>query len=516
MKSYIVLSIAVQKFSKGMIVMFESIQLDRDSTKHLYLQLYIQISALIKNGKIKPHTKLPTIRNFSKSLEVNNVTVVSAYKLLEEENLIYKKVGSGSFVAPINQIQEKEEVDLDEDVYIDEDSKFIKEQEEEITKSKVINFATATPTPDLFPIETFKKLLNLVLDRDKGYAFGYQKSQGYLPLRESLSGYVKRYNIEASAENIQIISGAQQGIDILAKTFLDYGDTVFIEEPTYPGAISVFKSRKAKIVDIPMDEDGISILKLEEKLAEERPKLLYLMPNFQNPTGNTYSQVKKKKVLELAKKYDVLIIEDDCLSDLNYGQGKNNSLKSLDDEGRVIYIKSFSKMFMPGLRLAFLIIPPRYLKDILLSKYMSDIFTDGLMQRVLDLYFRQEVWERQLNMLKDTYQERYETMINALKQYLPQEVSFVPPGGGLNIWLDLPKELSAKKLHDKALEAGIKIAPGIVFYHNNIVDNKIRLSIAAVSCHEITEGVKRLAKLIREELKREEDYSWDSNFMPLV
>jgi DNA-binding transcriptional MocR family regulator len=495
--------------------MIESIQLDKSSSKHLYIQLYLQLRGLIEDSKLKEHTKLPPIRKLSKSLGVNNVTIVNAYNLLEEENLVYKKVGSGTFVAAQNLVEDREDIYLDEEVYIDEDIKFIEEREEMEDVEKLINFATAAPTPDLFPITPFKRLLNKVLDRDRGYAFGYQKSQGYLPLRQSISEYIKRYNIESNIDEIQIVSGAQQGIDILAKTFLDYGDTVFVERPTYPGAISVFKSRRANIIDIPMKRDGIDIEVLEAELAKEKPKFLYLMPNYQNPTGYSYSQEKKERILELAKEHDLLIIEDDCLSDLNYGNSNNLSLKSLSDNGRVIYIKSFSKIFMPGLRLAFLIIPERYFNDILLSKYMSDIFTDGLVQRVLDLYFREEIWEDQISKLRQTYQKRYKVMINTLHKYLPQRVKFTTPAGGLNLWLELPENISGKKLHQKALKLGINIAPGEVFYYSQKKENRVRLSIAAVTGEQIERGVKSLAKLIEDELD-EESYHWDNSIMPLV
>jgi len=492
--------------------MIERVQLDKSSSKHLYIQLYSQLKELIEQKRVKPHTKLPSIRKFAERLGVNNVTIVNAYNLLEEEELVYKKVGSGTYVAPIVEL--KDDIYLDEEVYIDEDTKFIEEKKRGSKEGKIINFATAAPTPDLFPIKPFKRLLNKVLDRDGGYAFGYQKSQGYLPLRKSISQYIGKYQIEASIDEIQIISGAQQGIDILAKTFLDYGDKVFVERPTYPGAISVFKSRRADIREIPIKEGGIDLVLLEEELKKEKPKFLYLMPNFQNPTGYSYSQEKKERILELAEEYDLLIIEDDCLSDLNYGKNKSLALKAMDQDDRVIYIKSFSKIFMPGLRLAFLIIPKRYFDDILLSKYMSDIFTDGLVQRVLDLYFREELWEEQINKLKETYQKRYEAMINALNKYLPQEAKFITPQGGLNFWLQLPQGLTAKKLYDKAFAAGVNIAPGTVFYYTQPQEDKVRLSIAAVTEEEIKEGIKRLGKIISKELSNNKD--WDNSWMPMV
>ncbi|MCK8824931.1 MocR-like pyridoxine biosynthesis transcription factor PdxR [Fuchsiella alkaliacetigena] len=475
--------------------MIDLLSLDKNSSTHLYIQLAQQLKKLIKEEKIAPHTKLPPIRKLAQKLDINNVTVVKAYDLLAAENTVYKKVGSGTFVAPKLEV-DNESPHLDEEVYIDEDSKF---------DQQIINFATAAPSPELFPVQTFKKLLNKVLDRDKGYAFGYQKSQGYLPLRESISNYLQNYEIQSTAQNIQIVSGAQQGIDILAKTFLDYGDSVLVEEPSYPGALSVFKAKGAQLIEVPIEKDGIKIAELEKKLNKSKPKFLYLMPNFQNPTGYSYSKKKMEKILDLAAEYNLLIIEDDCLNDLNYSSKPTLPLKALDNSSSVIYLKSFSKVFMPGLRLAFLIIPPEYLEDILLSKYISDIFTDGLVQRVLDLYFRQEIWTEQLDYLQQTYQHRYEVMVKSLKNHLPKEVSFITPQGGLNIWLKLPDTLTMEQLYNRALGAGVKIATGDLFYSQQPCQNRIRLSFAAVEAQQIKNGIEKLAKIIKDLLTKNND-----------
>ena len=470
--------------------MIKDIVLDKKLDEHLYLQLYRQLKELIQNRELKAHTKLPAIRKLANKLGVNNITVIKAYDLLAEEELVYKKVGSGTFVEARIDFEQSNYFSLDKQTYIDEEAKFSH-------KENIINFATAAPDPKLFPIKPFKKLLNQVLERDKGYAFGYQKSQGYLPLRRSITEYNSQQGIETKAENIQIVSGAQQGIDILAKALVDYGETVFTESPSYPGAISVFKSRKADIVEIPIKADGLKIEELKQQLIKKQPKILYLMSSFQNPTGYSYSKEKKQEILKLSQKHDFLIVEDDCLGDLNYNKEQKLSFKALDKNQRVIYIKSFSKLLMPGLRLAFLVIPEPYLHKILLSKYISDIFTDGLIQRVLDLYLREEIWEKQLNKLKEIYKARYFKMLSAFEAYLPQGVDFIKPGGGFNFWLKLPNELAEERVYDRALGAGIKLAPGSYFYGNEINKNHLRLSIAAVSETQIETGVKKLGSLIK-------------------
>ncbi len=472
--------------------MLKELEVSKKLEKHLYLQLYTQLKEMIQQGNLKAHTKLPPIRKLAKQLGVNNTTVVKAYNLLAEEELVYKKVGSGTFVEAKISFEQIDDFSLDNQSYIDEETKFNREE-------NIINFATAAPDPKLFPIKPFKRLLNKVLDRDKGYAFGYQKSQGYLPLRHSIVEYNQQQGIKTTAENIQIVSGAQQGIDILAKALLDYGVTVFIESPSYPGATSVFKSRKADIVEIPIRDDGLDIEILKKELAKKQPEILYLMSSFQNPTGYSYSREKKEEILSLAQEHDFLIVEDDCLGDLNYKQEEKLPFKALDDKQRVIYIKSFSKLLMPGLRLAFLVIPRAYLNKILLSKYISDIFTDGLIQRVLDLYFKEEIWQEQLRKLKGIYKSRYFKMISVFESFLPEEIDYVKAGGGFNFWLKLPAGLEEERIYDRALGAGIKLAPGSYFYGNqNKEKNRLRLSIAAVNKVEIEAGVKKLSSLIKE------------------
>ncbi|MGM0501191.1 MAG: PLP-dependent aminotransferase family protein [Bacillota bacterium] len=489
--------------------MIESIQLRKESKKHLYQQLYSQLKNLILTGDLEVDSKLPSIRKLAQQLGVNNVTVVNAYDLLAEEDLVYKKVGSGTFVAPVNTSGPKQkESSLDQQTYIDEDSKFVKQEQ-------TINFATGAPTPDLFPIAPFKRLTNKVLERDRGYAFGYQKSQGYYPLREMIVDYAAQYGIKTTAGQVQIVSGAQQGIDVLAKTFLDYGDTVFVERPTYPGAISVFKSRRANIVEIPIDSEGIDITILEQKLENYQPSFLYLMPNFQNPTGYSYSKERKKAILQLAEKHDLKIIEDDCLNDLNYEQDTSSTLKAQDSTNRVIYLKSFSKIFMPGLRLAFLLVPESDYEDILMSKYLSDIFTDGLVQRVLELYFKEEVWEQQIKKLRQTYQQRYQKMLSALQQYLPQQISYEQPQGGLNFWLTLPNNINDQQLQKLSLEQGVNLAPGRVFYVSNPPRNKIRLSIAAVEEEEIGTGIKIISEVVNQLLEQRESV-YEQSIFPIV
>ncbi|WIV10943.1 PLP-dependent aminotransferase family protein [Proteiniborus sp. MB09-C3] len=474
------------------------IKLDKSNNKYLYLQLFEEIKRLIESNNIEPHTKLPTIRYLANKLGVNNSTIVNAYNQLETEGYIYKKIGSGTFVQDIRS-KEVNKLILDEETSMNLDSLnlFLDMKKEE----KIINFASTAPMPDLFPIDDFKIVLNEVLDRDKGRAFTYQESQGYLDLRKAISNYLSGFNIKANENNIHIISGAQQGIDILSKALIEYGSVVFTENPTYTGAIAVFKSRSARIVEIPINKDGIDLIDLEYKLRSLKPKFIYVMPNFQNPTGYSYTVAKMKKLIELAVKHNFYIIEDDYLSDLHLFNQPKNTLKSLDTVDKVIYIKSFSKIFMPGLRLAFMIIPQTIYSEVLSAKHISDISTSGLIQRAFHLYLEKGIWQKHIERMSTVYSERYNTIIKSIKKYMPKQVKYTLPQGGLNFWFSLPSSYSANELYKLCLKNGITIAPGSLFDIWQRDTKYFRLSIASVHKDEIDFGIAKLSQIINFFLK---------------
>ncbi|MCE5287532.1 MAG: PLP-dependent aminotransferase family protein [Pelosinus sp.] len=471
---------------------FVSIQLTKGNKMALYVQLYDALRELILNGKLSYGYLLPPVRKFATFLGVNPGTVVSAYKLLEQNGYIFSRSGSGSYVAEITESLEEEAAPLPEaempPLY-------------EKPSADCIDFATVMPPPDLLPIDDFKHILIEVLDRDQGNAFTYQDSQGFYPLRQAISQYLKQHGIKAQAENVQIISGAQQGIDIVAKALLNFGDYVFTENPTYPGAIAAFRSRGAKIVDIDMECDGLDIADLENKIRSFRPKLIYVMANLQNPTGYSYSVAKRNRLLGLARRYGALVLEDDYISELDFSATALAPLKALDREQRVIYLKSFSKIFMPGLRLAFLLMPPHLVARTLAVKHNSDISTSGLTQRAFDLYLRKGIWQNHIAALRRIYLERYQTTLATLEQFMPVEVVINRPLGGMTCWLELPDGISGRKIAAKALQQGVLITPGDAFFPRHAPDRFLRLSFAVVCAEQIIQGVQKVAGIIQEAMR---------------
>lgn len=489
------------------IQIFAQLHLDKQSEQHLYIQLYQQLKEMIEAGKLEEYQKLPPIRQMAELLDVNNVTVVNAYKLLEEEGLVLKKVGSGTYVAPVQKM-DKDEIFLDEEIQL-------MNQGQVPFKQNMISFATATPDPDLFPIQDVKKAINQVLDRDGGEVFAYQESLGYQPLREAFQQYLQKKGIACQVKNIQVVSGAQQGIDILAKAFLNHGDVVFTEEPTYNGALSAFKSRGARIVTIPIREDGIDLDVLRAKLDEYQPKFIYLMSMFQNPTGYSYSPEKKAALLQLSRERELLLVEDDCVGDLNFSATPMEPLKAMAGAEQVIYIKSFSKIFLPGFRIAFMVLPDASINRMMAAKHTSDISSSGLIQRTFDLLLRKGLWEKHIEEMRKTYQEKYRVFVKLLEEYLPWQVHYIVPGGGLNFWLVLPEGFSSNRLYKRCLAEGVSFVPGSVFFPDGRPNRYLRLSIASVEDEAMVQGIRILASVCREFLN-DEQQGEQFTFTPLM
>jgi len=486
------------------------IELDKSSNIPMYLQVANKIEGLIKSGSLNVGDKLPPIRKLASDLEVNNVTIVNAYKQLEINRYVNAIKGSGYYVSEqensyaryvsnTSSIENQNNSQMaSNNMAIDypeyhEDFKLMSNGQISMS-STTINFASATPDPSIFPIEAFKSALNEVLDRDKGYAFGYQESNGYEPLRESLCEYVlNEYHINVTPDSIQVVSGAQQGIDIIGKAILSPGDFVITENPTYTGAAAVFKSRGANIIGVPMEIDGMNMELLEANLKVYKPKLIYVMTQFQNPTTSSYSEEKLKQLLALADKYNLYLVEDDSLSGLSYDSSfKAKTLKSMDEKNRVIYIKSFSKLLMPGLRIGFLISPKSLMENLLAAKHTTDISSSGLIQRALQLYFKNGHWENHLKYMRDIYKIKYDVMLEELSKLKIYGVDFFDPKGGLNFWITLPKGVSASVLYGECSKKDVLLVPCNVFYVNNDKhkDNALRISFAATNVDEIKAGMK--------------------------
>ena len=453
-----------------------------------YAQIVRHVKKLIKTKKLMNGEKLPSIRDLSKLLKVNSVTIVNAYKKLESEGQAVQKMGSGTYV----KIKEENRN------FLKEYSKIYKKISGGYYKD-FIDFTGETTCSDFFPVDTFKRALNEVLDRDGADVFSNEDALGFLGLRDNINKYFWKGKL--NNENIIIVSGAQQGIDIAAKAIINIDDNIIVEKPTYSGALNVFKSRRANVFEVDMNKDGIDINTLRSIVKKHKIKCFYLMSYFQNPTGSSYNLKKKKEILNLAEEYDFYIIEDDYLSELIYDENvKYESFKSLDRNDRVVYIRSFSKIFLPGIRMGYLISPYEFNDAIQNSKINTDRTTSSLMQRTLDLYMNSGYWKAHIKKLNASYKSRYTFMENCIKEILGDKVEYNSPGGGLSFYLRISDniDISCIELFNSCLKYKVVFTPGVLFYKDNNEGNKfLKLSFSQADNKQIREGINIINSILK-------------------
>lgn len=456
----------------------------------IYICLCKGIKELVMSEKLIEGQQMPTVRGLAGDLGINNGTVARAYQKLEQEGWLFSQTGRGTFVKLSSEIAEaiKPKESWETKLWIETPSNDI--------EKKWIDLAASTPSADLFPVVYFKEAMNTVLDREGGRAFGYHEGLGYYPLREAICDYLQGLEIDAQADSVQITTGAQQGVDLIARALIRQGDVIYMERPSYTGAIGSFTSHGAILIDIPMDMEGMDPNALENLVRKKHPRLVYIMPNYQSPTGLCYSNKRRAELLELAEKYDFYLLEDDYLGELRFQGTNKRPIKAMDKSGRVIYVKSFSKLFMPGLRLGFTVLPLGLRDESLKAKHYTDISTDGLTQRTFDLYLRSGRWKGYLEDLRSIYSIKHDKLGEALSRY-EDILNYTPPQGGLTYWVSyMPMHKAARFIAQTALEKGLKILSGERFYIHHREENKFRLGFANVETDDIDRGIDILAKLI--------------------
>lgn len=483
------------------------IPLDREIDTPLYQQIGAYLKKAILSGKLAADTRLPAYRQLANDLGVNRATIENAYALLESEGLVFSRMGSGTYVLPQNLFplskQNKEAtLPLWQKNFQTEESTFATSQVDELLyKSKhphPISFASGISDTRQFPSDEFRKILQSVMRRDQISALEYGESNGYAPLREGITNILASQGLQTNAENVLITAGSQQAIFLVAQVLLKPNDIILVENPTYSVAIDLFRALGFQIIGIPMDSQGMQVEKLEKLLQQHHPKLIYTIPNFHNPTGTCLSSPRRRELILLAEKYNVPILEDDFVGDLRYEGHAQPSLKALDPNGQVIYVGTFSKMLMPGLRVGFIVADGPVYDRLLNFKRLSDLATSTLIQRALDAYVTVGRYQTYLHRSSQAFRKRRDVMVDSIRKYLPSKVIFDIPTGGLFIWLKLPKGIFAEELLPLACKEGVSFMPGNYFF----VDNKdgkewLRLNFASQPVEDIEEGIKRLGKAMR-------------------
>jgi DNA-binding transcriptional MocR family regulator len=472
------------------------IHLDRRNPTPLHIQIAHAIREQILRGAIQREGKLPPSRRLAETLRVNRSTVVQAYQVLWSEGLVEGHVGRGTSVLPAagaaglpgappswGSLFAPGGGETEEDV-----RDFVKL----IDRDDLISLAAGLPAPDLYPMDDLRSVTDDVLKRDGRTLLHWCTVDGYAPLRRALAGRLPG----VPPGEILVVAGSTQGIFLLTRAFVAPGDFVAVQSPTYLGALQTFRSAGARVVGIPAGEGGIDLEIAENVFARTRPKFLYVVPTFQNPTGATMSLESRAELLRIAYRHGVPIVEDDPYSLLRYEGTEVPALKELDTNGHVIYLSTFSKILFPGFRVGWLAAPRAVIDRLKTGKHQVDLFTGSVGQAVVAEFMARGMLEEHLRRVRKEYRARRDAMARSLRRHAPR-VRFSVPEGGYFIWAELPDGIAARELLRHALKKKVSFIHGDVFSPDGRGRDRIRINFASHPPETIDEGVRRLAAALR-------------------
>ena len=370
---------------------------------------------------------------------------------------------------------------------------------------EIISFAGGLPAPELFPIDEMMKVDVEILKKEGRQAVQYSTTEGYVPLRKQIAKRMKTsFHTDCTYEDIIITAGSQQGLSLLGQLFLNEGDIVLVESPTYMGATTAFAVNFPNFVEVETDDKGMVPEALEAALEKygDRVRLMYVIPEFQNPTGITWPVERRKAFMDIINRYDFPVLEDDPYGELRYDGDKVPSLKSMDTKGNIIFLGSFSKILMPGLRIAWMVADPVIIDKVVKLKQAVDLQSSSFGQRQTSYYIDMFDLDEHVAKIKALYKKRRDLMCESMKKYFPEGITFTYPEGGLFTWVTLPEGMDAKELMPKVLAKNVAYVPGGPFYPHGGNANHFRLNYSNMPEDRIVEGIKRLADVLKEELAK--------------
>jgi GntR family transcriptional regulator/MocR family aminotransferase len=484
-----------------------AIPLERDSEEPIYRQLIRHIRAQVESGTLPAGTRLPASRDLARQLNISRISVVNAYAELRAEGFLSAHAGRGTFVAgergdghgdvPASSNGHSSPHHPTDPAPVADRS--IREMMRLARKPGVINFSSGSPPPEFFPVGHLRDAINTILDRDGAKALAYEVSEGYLPLRASVRDYVSALGIRCSADHVLITGGTQQGIDLVMQALLSEGDLLLTETPTYLGIIDIARTRRVQIHGIPMDDDGIRLDILENYILDRHPRLVYIMPTFQNPTGRVMPLHRRRQLLNLCAEYHVPVLEDGVYHEFRFEGESLPPLKALDEHGIVIHVSGFTKNLLPGLRIGYVICDGPQYDRLVRVKHAADISTPSLNQRAIHLMLERGVLAQQLERNNRELRRRRDVALGAASRHLPPGSRWSIPQGGLYLWVELPKTgPTAAELFIGAIQSGVAYAIGNVFFTNNAGSYHMRINYGFHRPQEIEEGMRRLGRAWRE------------------
>ena len=494
------------------------LQLQAESHIPLYVQLCDQLRALVHAGELRLGDRIPASRELAQHLGVHRTTVANAYAELESEGLIEGHVGRGTFIransrplqiAPAPPSLVPGGTIRWESLFADERGDDALGRLIRTMPSDGISFVVARPPQEYFPLAEMRSCCNAVLRREGARILQLGATDGYPPLRKALLELLRSEGLQAREENLLITDGCQQALDLICKVFLRPGDAVVLENPTYPGAIAVLRAARARCLGVPVRTEngpgttpGLDLSALEQTLAANRVKLMFLMPDFHNPTGLSMTLEARRKLLEIASKHQVPIVEDHIYGRLLAHGEHLPSLKQLDRANVVVQIDSFSKMAFPGLRVGWVLAPANVIDRFRVVKQSTDLHTDQLSQAAMAEFTRRGLLVRHVARVRKVCAARLAAVEEALVRHMPSDTRWTHPNGGMSIWLELPPGFDANELLVRARERGVVFAPGRYFYVQSPQPNTLRLGFSEVEERQIARGVAVLGDILRSELSK--------------
>jgi DNA-binding transcriptional MocR family regulator len=479
-----------------------SITLDRNGEEPIYRQLIRSIQMQIESGSLPAGTRLPASRDLARQLNISRISVVNAYAELRSEGLLSAHAGRGTFVArdgrgntAIHQSGRPPSATTEMSL----PDRSLREMMRLGRKPGVISFSTGAPPLEFFPMVSLKEAINLVLDRDGARALGYEIPEGFGPLRSTVRDYVSALGIQCKPNNILITGGTQQALDLVIQSLLSEGEIIVTENPTYIGMIDIARTRRVQVHGIESNQDGIRLDYLENYLIDHRPRLIYVMPSFQNPTGHVMPLHRRRQLLNLANYHNIPVLEDAVYHEFGFEGDHLPPLKALDETGLVIHASGFTKMLLPGMRIGYLIVDGRHYQRLVRVKQAADISTPGLNQRVIHLLLEQGVLAGHLERNNRELRLRRDAAITHAEKHLPPGTCWHVPNGGLYLWAELPHTgPTAAELYISAIQQNVAYAVGNLFYTNGGGDYKMRLNYGLHAPEVIEDGFRRLGRAWRE------------------
>ncbi len=484
------------------------ISVERTSREPIHRQIARQIRELITSGRLPAGFRLPPERRLAQAIGVSRSTVLIAYQELRADDLIDAHVGRGTVVTqaaapPVEdgargELPWRQLFGAASAAYQDP---LVGDLLRVTERADVIPLAFGMPAPELLPFAELRGLIADVLADTGPAALLHSPTEGLTPLRETLARWMAARGVRCDPGEVLVLSGSQQGLDLVARLLLDPGDAVVVEQPSFIGALQTFRGARARLLGVPIDEHGMRMDVLESVLARFRPKLIYTLPTFQNPSGAVMPLERRQRLLALARRFQVPVLEDDPYSELRFEGEPVPSLRALDTDGSTLYLSTFSKLLFPGMRLGFLVAPRAVVRQLSLTRAIADLHANTLGQWVLERFVRGGRVAAHVRSVRSAYRRRRDAMLEALRAAAVPGLSWRTPQGGFYVWCRLPDGVRPAALAARAAQAGVSFLPGRACFADEPPAEFIRLNFSYPDEERIREGVARLATAIRREIR---------------